>query len=397
MVDPTPMKQRNGFRVRLGFVPLLDSAPLIMARELGLFDAEGLNVELSRESAWASLRDKIAFGLLDGGQMLAPMPLNMSLAADGPHTPIVSAMVLSRNGNGITLARDLYRQVVSSGINPDDPIATARRLIHIARERGEPVQLASVAPWSSHDLQLRDWLATAGPDAMEHVRILPVSPIQMEDAFRSGTIEGCCVGEPWNSLLEYQKLGRIIHAGHQIWQDAPEKVLGMRADWANQHATVHRKLIRALIAACQWLDNRDNHGLLRDILSQPDYLGEQVMYLDNHPFSLFHPDLHQNFFRNSANFPWISQAHWLATRMLHWHQLAMHVSDRDLRRIIRPDLFREAAASMGIDTPLIDSKTEGHHARPFTLNGRFGPVDVSSDALIGSHLHDWLDPEPAQK
>ncbi|HCW92034.1 MAG TPA: nitrate transporter, partial [Marinobacter sp.] len=169
MVHPTPLRQRASFRVRLGFVPLLDSAPLIMARELGLFDAEGLEVELSREGSWASMRDKIAFGLLDGGQMLAPMPLNMSLAADGPHTPIISAMVLSRNGNGITLSRDLYQQLVSPGINPDDPMATACRLIRIARERGEPVQLASVAPWSSHDLQLRDWLATAGPEAMEHV------------------------------------------------------------------------------------------------------------------------------------------------------------------------------------------------------------------------------------
>jgi ABC-type nitrate/sulfonate/bicarbonate transport system substrate-binding protein len=397
MVEPTPLKQRNGFRVRLGFVPLLDSAPLIMARELGLFEAEGLDVELSREGAWASLRDKIAFGLLDGGQMLAPMPLNMSLATDGPRTPIVSAMVLSRNGNGITLGHALYQQLITPGINPDDPVATAGQLVRIARERREPVQLASVAPWSSHDLQLRDWLATAGPDAMDHVRILPVSPIQMEDAFRSGTIEGCCVGEPWNSLLEYQKLGRIIHAGHRIWQDAPEKVLGMRADWANQHTTVHRKLLRALIAACRWLDDPDNHGLLRDILSQSDYLGEQVMYLDNHPFSLFHPDLHQHFFRNSANFPWLSQAHWLATRMYQWHQLDMQVSDRNLRQVVRPDLFREAAASMGIDTPLIDSKTEGHHARPFTLNGRFGPVDVSSDALIGARLHDWLSPGTAQK
>lgn len=397
MVNPTPLRQRTGFRVRLGFVPLLDSAPLIMARELGLFDAEGLEVELSREGSWASMRDKIAFGLLDGGQMLAPMPLNMSLAADGPHTPIISAMVLSRNGNGITLSRELYQQLISPGINPDDPMATARRLIQIARDRREPVQLASVAPWSSHDLQLRDWLATAGPDAMDHVRILPVSPIQMEDAFRSGTIEGCCVGEPWNSLLEYQQLGRILHSGHQIWQDSPEKVLGMRADWATQHATVHRKLIRALMAACRWLDEPGNHELLRDILSQWDYLGEQVMYLDNHPFSLFHPDLHQHFFRNSANFPWLSQAHWLATRMYQWHQLGMRVSDRNLRQVIRPDLFREAAASMGVDTPLIDSKTEGHHARPFTLNGRFGPVDVSSDALIGERLHDWLSPETAQK
>ena len=232
MVRPTPLHKHPGFNVRLGFVPLLDSAPLIVARELGLFDAEGLDVELVREGSWASLRDKVSFGLLDGGHMLAPMPLSMSLATDRPKVPVVVGMVLSRNGNGITLSARLHHELTHSATDLENPIATARALIRVARGRGEPIRLASVAPWSSHDLQLRDWLASAGPDAEQHVQIIPVSPIQMVDAFRSNTIEGCCVGEPWNSLLEYEKLGHILHSGHQIWQNAPEKVLGMRAAWA---------------------------------------------------------------------------------------------------------------------------------------------------------------------
>lgn len=391
MVNPTPLHKHPGFHVRLGFVPLLDSAPLILARELGLFDAEGLDVELVREGSWASLRDKVSFGLLDGAQMLAPMPLSLSLAEDRPQVPIVTGMVLSRNGNGITLANRLHRSLIDSGIKADDPIATARQLIRIARERGEPIRLASVAPWSSHDLQLRDWLASAGPQATAHVQIIPVSPVQMVDAFRSGAIEGCCVGEPWNSLLEYQKLGHILHSGHQIWQNAPEKVLGMRADWSGQHQAMHQHLIRALLAACRWLDNPDNHGILRDILARPDYLGRQIEVLDNHPFSLFHPQLHQHFFRNSANFPWISQAHWLATRLILRGQLG-GISGKALRNIVQPELFRKAAASMGIDTPTIDGKTEGRHRLPFTISGRYGPVNVSSDSLLGDQLHDWQAP-----
>lgn len=389
MVDPTPLHRRPGFHLRLGFVPLLDSAPLIVARELGLFDTEGLDVELVREGSWASLRDKVTFGLIDGGHMLAPMPLSMSLASDRPRVPLVVGMVLSRNGNGITLGNRLYDELMRSAGDLDNPIATAREVIRVATDRGTPVRLASVAPWSSHDLQLRDWLDSAGPDAGNHIQIIPVSPVQMADALRSEAIEGCCVGEPWNSLLEYEQLGCILHSGHQIWQNSPEKVLGMRADWTEQHGVMHRHLIRALLAACQWLDNPHNHRLLRDILAKPEYLGEQINALDNRSYSLFHPRLQQHFFRHSANFPWLSQAHWLASRLTLRGQLGP-VSGAMLRQVVRPDLFREAASSMGIDTPVIDSKTEGRHQRTFTLSGRYGPVDVASDRLLGEHLHDWM-------
>ena len=389
MVQPTPLHRHPGFHVRLGFVPLLDSAPLIVARELGLFDAEGLDVELVREGSWASLRDKVTFGLIDGGHMLAPMPLSMSLAIDRPKVPVVVGMVLSRNGNGITLGNRLFDELRRATPDLDNPIATARALIGLAKQRGKPIQLASVAPWSSHDLQLRDWLASAGAAVDHHIQIIPVSPIQMVDAFRSTAIEGCCVGEPWNSLLEYENLGRILHSGHQIWQNAPEKVLGMRADWMAQHSVMYRHLLRALLAACRWLDNSHNHLLLREILAQPEYLGAQINVLDNHPYSLFHPRLEQHFFRHSANFPWLSQAHWLASRLTLRGQLGP-VSGAMLRQVVQPELFRDAAASLGIDTPVIDSKTEGRHQQPFTLSGRYGPVEVASDRLLGEHLHDWM-------
>ncbi|BES69265.1 CmpA/NrtA family ABC transporter substrate-binding protein [Marinobacter nanhaiticus D15-8W] len=388
MTDPIPLRRHKGFTVRLGFVPLLDSAPLIIARELGLFFREGLDVELVREASWASLRDKISFGLLDGAHMLAPMPMAMSLATDRPRTPITMGMVLSRNGNGITVSSSLYPKLVECGADPNDPLASAKALVEVAQRRGSPIQLASVAPWSSHDLQLRDWVAAAGPDARNHLQIVPVSPVQMEDAFRAGAIEGCCVGEPWNSLLEWQDLGVILHAGHQIWQNSPEKVLGMRKDWADQHTEIHQRLIRVLLRACQWLDNPEHHAALRDILSDERYLGNQVKALDGHPFSLFHPRLHQHFFRDSANFPWLSQAHWLATRLARWGQLD-EPSAADIRGIVKPALFRKAARSMGIDAPRIDAKTEGHHRLPYVLEGGDGPVNISGDSLLGEHIHHW--------
>jgi nitrate/nitrite transport system substrate-binding protein len=384
----TPIHRNPGFNIKLGFVPLLDSAPLIMARELGFFEAEGLNVELVREASWASIRDKISFGLLDGAQMLAPMPLAMSLAHDRPATPIVTGMVLSRNGNGITLSRKLHAELLEKGVSDSDPIGSAVALVDLAKRRGQPIGLASVAPWSSHDLQLRDWLASAGPDAGDHIQVIPVSPGQMADAFRAGAIEGCCVGEPWNSLLEFEELGHLLHSGHQIWQNSPEKVLGMRADWAAQHQTVHKRLIRSLLRACRWLDQPDNHSVLRDTLAWPEYLVSQVEVLDGHAFSLFHPRLHQHFFRNSANFPWVSQAHWLGTRLIRWGQLQAFDPEK-LTAIVQPALFRHAADELGLDCPRIDGKTEGRHRLPFVLDGRYGPVNVASDSLLGEELHVW--------
>lgn len=386
--SPIPMRRHKGFHLRLGFVPLLDSAPLIIAHELGLFFQEGLEVELVREASWASLRDKITFGLLDGGHMLAPMPLAMSLANDRPRSPIVTGMVLSRNGNGITVSSALYPELEACGANPGNPLASAQALIEVAQKRGTPIQLASVAPWSSHDLQLRDWIASAGPEARHHLRIVPVSPVQMVDAFRAGAIEGCCVGEPWNSLLEWQDLGVLLHAGHQIWQNAPEKVLGMRQDWAEQHPEIHERLIRVLLRACEWLDNPAHHDTLRDILADERYLGNQVQALDGHPFSLFHPRLHQHFFRDSANFPWLSQAHWLASRLARWNQLGSF-STEDIRAVVKPDLFRKAASRIGIDAPLIDAKTEGRHRLPHVIEGGDGPVSIAGDSLLGEQLHRW--------
>lgn len=388
MTNTVQLHRHSGFHIRLGFVPLLDSAPLIMAHELGFFDAEGLAVELVKEGSWASIRDKVSFGLLDGAQMLAPMPLAMALADDRPSVPVVTGMVLSRNGNGVTLGNRLFDELADAGVSRSDPLGSARALIDLARSRGKPIQLASVAPWSSHDLQLRDWLATACDEAHHHVQIIPVSPDQMMDAFRADAIEGCCVGEPWNSLLEYRQLGRILHSGHQIWQNAPEKVLGMRGDWAGQHPTIHQRLIGALLKACRWLDDPDHQSALRKTLAREHYLGRQIEALDEHPFSLFHPLLNQHFFRQSANFPWLSQAHWLATRLVRWGQL-QSVSTGALADIVQPELFRRAASAIGLDAPAIDGKTEGRHRRPFLLDGRHGPVNVASDSLLGEQLHDW--------
>lgn len=382
--------QRTGFRVRLGFVALLDSAPLIVAREMGLFEAQGLEVGLSREVSWASLRDKVGAGLLDGAQMLAPMPLAASLGLGAPAMPITTSLVLSRNGNAITVSAALHRQLVAAGATAKSPLASAQALARVARRATRPLRFATVYPWSCHYLQFRDWLAVAQLVPGEDLEMTAIPPSRMLDAFRKGEIDGCCVGEPWNSLAEIEGLGRILVAGHQIWQNAPEKVLGMRQDWAQQHPEMYRRLLVALLQACRWIEDPDNQGRLLRILALPPYLDRAAQQLQQGSRGLFHPRIQQHFFRDCANFPWLSQASWLASRMKHWGQID---ADADVESVVnqvyRPDIYRDAAQRAGLDAPVIDGKPEGRHLLPYTVAGVEGPLSVASDGLLGEQQYPW--------
>lgn len=377
-------------RICLGFMALLDAAPLVVARERGFFAAQGLDVVLSRQSSWASLRDKVSAGLLDGGQMLAPMPLALALGLGAPATQVVSAMVLSRNGNGITLARRIAQQLPT---HPDgDPLATAQALATVIRERGRPLRLATVYPWSSHQLQLLDWLAYAGLAPGDDIELTAIAPARMLEALREGVVDGCCVGEPWNSLAQHQGLGDLLVSGHEIWQNAPEKVLGMRADWVDAHPDLHQRLLMALVEACRWLDDPANHADLKGLLALPTWLDEAGAELAQITLGPFHPRIAQHFFRDQANFPWQSQARWLLDRLQHYglcSELASGLAEATVETCIRPDLYRAAAHALGLDAPVIDGKTEGVHPQPFPVPGASGAVAVAGDALLGQSSFRW--------
>lgn len=387
MTSLPDLGQRTRFRVRLGFVALLDSAPLIVARETGLFEAQGLDVGLSREVSWASLRDKVSAGLLDGAQMLAPMPLAATLGLGSPAAPMTTSLVLSRNGNAITVSSALHRQLVAAGATAKSPLASAQALARVTRRADRPLRFATVYPWSCHYLQFRDWLAAANLVPGEDLELTAIPPSRMLAAFRNGEIDGCCVGEPWNSLAETEALGRILVAGHQIWQNAPEKVLGMRQDWAQQHPEMYRRLLVALLQACRWIEDPENQTALRRLLALPPYLDRAAQQL---PSGLFHPRIHQHFFRDCANFPWLSQASWLASRMQRWGQIAASVDiEPVVNQVYRPDIYRDAAQRAGLDAPVIDGKPEGCHLLPYTVAGGEGPLSVASDGLLGEQQYPW--------
>ncbi|WP_421996138.1 CmpA/NrtA family ABC transporter substrate-binding protein [Reyranella sp.] len=355
----------------MGIIPLVDCAPIVLAEELGAFERHGLQVEIRREASWATIRDKVALGLLDAAQMLAPMPLAATLGVDGVNVPMVASMILDLNGDAITLSQSLCREIEEAA--PDlagDNLAEgaaldARALAAVVRRRAAegraPVALASVFPFSCHNYLLRLWLASGGIDPDRDVRLSVVPPPHMVAHLSGQVIDGYCVGEPWNQQAASLGLGRIAVSGPQIWKAMPEKVLGTTEAWAADHPRTLAALIRALVDACAWLEEPANRAEAARVLASPRYVNAPAEVIAR---SLALPDFHI-FHRGDANFPWRSHADWFLAQMVRWEQAPARgdlaaVADR----VFRPDLYRAAVAELGIACPAADRLPAGGHGEP---------------------------------
>ncbi len=382
--------------VNLGFIPLTDCAPLVVAREKGFFREQGLKVELSRENSWANIRDKVSIGMLDGAQMLAPMPLATAVGG-GNAVPMIASMSLDLNGNGITVSNEVYRRMLETGEpDLDTPAGSARALkkvIDAGRQAGDrPLAFATVFPYSSHNYLLRYWLASVGIDPDEDVRLSVVPPQQMVNYLQAGVISGFCVGEPWNTLAVSYGLGRILAASYDIWNNHPEKVFGVAGIWAASYPNTHQALLTALIRACEWIDQTDNRPEVCEILSQGRYVNAPQEILEKSMLGTFQfarnakpverPDFNV-FNRYRANFPWRSHAVWFLSQMARWGQLPESVDfKRIAHQVYRPELFRQAAESLGLQVPPGDYKLEGMHAKDWTLLGEGGVLQMGPDSFF---------------
>ncbi|WP_163560848.1 CmpA/NrtA family ABC transporter substrate-binding protein [Halomonas sp. NO4] len=282
-------------RLTLGFIPLLDAVLLVVAREQGCFAAQGLDVTLSRENAWSTLRDKVAAGVLDGAHMLAPMPLAMSLGLGRAPCDTLAPATLSHNGNTLVLANGLCEQ---SGATLDAaPTGSARALgVWLGQAGTRRPRLAMVYPYSCQHFLLRDWLALGGIDPDRDVDLVALPPPRMVAALGAGQIDGFCVGEPWGSLADHEGIGRIVASGAQLWPDHPEKVLGVTRSWAKRYPATLAALLRALQAANDWLASSDDHRRqARDWLALPPYLDRSVNHLAGLPTHEAAP-VHQRLF-----------------------------------------------------------------------------------------------------
>jgi two-component system, oxyanion-binding sensor len=356
--------------LNLGFLPLLDAAPLLLAQELGYFGEAGLNVRLSREVSWANIRDKLCVGTLHGAQLLAPMTLSVTLGLNRVKAPLMTSFVVSRNGNAITVSNSLCEQL--RALNPEamasahTSVLTLKQLIGQRRELGRsPFTFATVYPYSCHNYLLRYWLGAGGINPDHDLNLVVVPPAQMVAQLAAGRIDGFCVGEPWNQVAVAQGHGRMLLNTWDIWHNAPEKVLAVHRVWATLHPGDHVALVRALLRVCQWLENAANRDEALAILTQPQYLGFTPATLQAGLRAGKH-----SFFRESANCPWPVHGLWLLSQMMRWGHVRQDIDTRSLiDATFRRDIFQQACALEGLATPGSEPAQIGFHAAPWEFDG----------------------------
>ncbi len=391
----------------LGFIPLTDCAPLVIAREMGFFERYGLEVTLSKETSWANIRDKVAIGILDGAQMLAPMPLAMSIGLGPIKKPTITAFSMDLNGNAVTVSDALHREMLAEGHENMSQRSTSalalRSVIDARSERGrEPLSFAVVFPFSTHNYELRYWLASAGIDPDRDIRLVVVPPSQMVDQLERGLIDGYCVGEPWNSIAVQRGLGHTLITKYEIWQNSPEKVFGVTEEWAAQHPNTHLALLMALLEASQWVDKQEHRLGVTEIISRSVYINapENVVRMSMMGTYQFAPNSMPQtqtdfnvFHRYAANYPWRSHAIWFLTQMIRWGQIQECFNIPAVAsEVFRPDIHREAAKLVSIDAPVVDYKSEGIHNTKWSLPGSDGAIAMGPDSFCDGDSFDPMKP-----
>lgn len=330
--------------LRLGFIPLTDCAPLIAAQAQGFFEDEGLAVELVREASWATIRDKVAVGALDGAHMLAPMAL--ASAAETAESPVVAPLGLNRNGSAITVSKALFEALGGEPTDPAEPAPSAaglREVIAKRRDRGKaPLTFAVVFPASMHNYLLRYWLAEGGVDPDRDVRLVVIPPPRMVERMRAGEIDGFCVGAPWNAVAEAKGIGRILATSSQLWPGGPDKVLGVSGALAGGKPDELRALLRAIIRGAAWADAAENRDALVALLAGRDRI-------DAAPSAIARALEHELVFhRDATGLPRREHGLWFLSQMIRWGQIDANLDlDAVVDQVYRPDLYREAALSLG--------------------------------------------------
>ncbi len=392
--------------LHFGFIKLTDCAPLVIAKEKGFFEAEGLNVQLTAQKNWVILLDNVIKGSLDGAHMLAGQPIGATVGVS-QKADIITAYSLDLNGNGITLATDIWEKM-----KENVPLDEDGKPIHpIKADALKPVidswegdfNLGMVFPVSTHNYEIRYWLAAGGihpgfyteADAQGHtggdVIISPNAPPLMPSYLNSRAILGYCVGEPWNQKAVFaekdgKQLGVPVVTNYEIWKNNPEKVFGVTKEWAEKYPQTHLAVLKALIRAGKWLDESvENREEAVQILSRSHYVGAEPEVLRNSMTGSFvyergdrreMPDFNV-FFRYYASYPYYSDCIWFLTQMRRWGQLSEDQPDEwylaKAKEIYRPDLYMEAAALLIDEDNLEESDipvgTDGF--RPVTGEGDF--------------------------
>ncbi|WP_322893240.1 MULTISPECIES: CmpA/NrtA family ABC transporter substrate-binding protein [unclassified Yoonia] len=348
----------------LGFIALTDSAPLIIAQEKGFYAKHGMTeMRIEKQASWGATRDNMNLGSsgggIDGGHILRPkthLYTTGSVMQNNNPLPIYTLMGLNEQCQGISVTQDYAESGVGLDSSPLKDIFAAKRAA------GEEIPVAMTFPGGTHDLWIRYWLAAGGIDPTTEVDLIVVPPAQMVANMKVGNMEAFCVGEPWNEQLVNQRIGFTACTTGELWQNHPEKVLGMRADWVDSHPIATKAILMAVMEAQMWCEEAANKDEMSEILSKRQWynvpvadiaarIKGEINYGNGREEN--RPDLAMRFWgeNGSASFPWKSLDTWFVTENKRWGYLP---GDLDTAALVnetnRSDLWIEAATDLGLDT-----------------------------------------------
>lgn len=365
--------------LKFGFIKLTDMAPLAIAYEKGFFEDEGLYVTLEAQANWKVLLDRVIDGELDGAHMLAGQPLGATIGF-GTQDHIITAFSMDLNGNAITVSNKVWgemkKHIPHKDGKPVHPIKadSLKPVIEKYKDQGKPFKMGMVFPVSTHNYELRYWLAAGGihpgyyaphkgdtSGTLQAEALLSVTPPpQMPSTMEAGTIDGYCVGEPWNQQAVFKGIGVPVITDYEIWKGNPEKVFGVSKKWADKNPNTHIAVVKSMIRAAKWLDEKNNANRPEavKILSQSNYVGADYDVIANSMTGTFEyekgdkrsvPDFNV-FFRYNATYPYYSDAVWYLTQMRRWGQIAEQKPDSwymDIaKKVYHPDIYEKAAKEL---------------------------------------------------
>lgn len=380
--------------LRLGYVPLTDAAPLIVAREIGFAAEEGLSFDLIRLQSWAQSRDLLGTGGIDAAHMLVPLPIaqTLGLGPDYPRFDLV--MFLSQGGQAIAVSAALQAALrgIGHGFAFDDPAAARDALARVA---GGRLRVGVPFPFSTQAVLVRRWLA--GSPLAAGLTIHTVPPPMMADALAAGEVDAFCVGEPWASYAVEIASGGLLLAGRSIWGAPPEKALVLTRDFAEARPEVTGQLMRAVWRACRWLDRAENRGTAAEILSRPEYLNLPPELTERGLLGRLHISAqgevrhYPGFIRfhdGGTNFPWRSLAAFFARDIALAHGLNPAEAMAAATGCFRTDLYRQHLRSAGADLPGASARIEGAMAHPTAVASEKGQMILGPDAFFDGETFD---------
>jgi nitrate/nitrite transport system substrate-binding protein len=348
-------------KVRIGIIALTDCSSIVMAHELGLFKKYGIESTVSKEASWAVIRDRLTLGENQATHMLIGMPYASTMGLLGsPVKPMIIPCYLNRNGQAITLTKAL----LDRGVKTPQQL---KPLVLEAKAKGTPLTFAMTYPPGTHAMWMRYWLATGGINPDRDVSLITIPPAQMVANMKVGKMDGFCVGEPWGARAIADGIGFTAITTQQMWKDHPEKVLAFTEEFATKNPRTVKAVMRAIVEASQWNDKLENRARMAEVVGQPQYvnatkdiiLGRMLGDYDYGDGRKEKDKYYMTFFDRQTNFPMKSHGVWWLTQFRRWGMVKEPPDYKGLvDRVHRPDIFREVAREMSVETPREDMRKE---------------------------------------